>query len=333
MKGEKMPTFGEQHMNVTVLDKGIPGDAVHRFMAHVRVKTPRGLYDFIVPEEALAQAAPTFGEGESVRDTRTIQEVLRLHIRESESMRQTFKNVRDAHGEALQEGITAGLERAIEVADYRDALARGQAEAEPQCPTCKGVKRIKRFDGIGSIKCPDCGSEPAPQRCEHGVWKADHCYACEAKRDLAARGAEPAQAKVTVQLNSIEIQTLLHDRFGVSSVTGLADIAWFTDQLNKLIAAHVANARAADAQQNDEPIRVTRSEQDRADDEEQERLRAAQQPSVGELRALVEKWQEIAEHGEKTPVTDNFNFRCAMERCAAELEAALRERRAPSLGK
>src|SRR5882724_6476158 len=56
-------------------------------------------------------------------DTRKIQEVLRLHISSSESMRQTFNNVGDKHGEALQEGITAGLERAIEVADYRAAPA------------------------------------------------------------------------------------------------------------------------------------------------------------------------------------------------------------------
>jgi len=39
---------------------------------------------------------------------------------------------------------------------------------------------------------------------------------------------------------------------------------------------------------------------------------------------LVERWEQIAEHGEGTPATDNFYFRCAMERCAAELKAALR---------
>jgi len=36
---------------------------------------------------------------------------------------------------------------------------------------------------------------------------------------------------------------------------------------------------------------------------------------------LVERWEQIAEHGEGTPATDNFYFRCAMERCAAELKA------------
>jgi len=36
---------------------------------------------------------------------------------------------------------------------------------------------------------------------------------------------------------------------------------------------------------------------------------------------LVERWEKIAEHGEGTPATDNFYFRCAMERCAAELKA------------
>ena len=39
---------------------------------------------------------------------------------------------------------------------------------------------------------------------------------------------------------------------------------------------------------------------------------------------LVERWEQIAEHGEGTPATDNFYFRCAMERCAAELKATLR---------
>src|SRR6266404_8587001 len=39
---------------------------------------------------------------------------------------------------------------------------------------------------------------------------------------------------------------------------------------------------------------------------------------------LVERWEKIAEHGEGTPATDNFYFRCAMERCAAELKAILR---------
>src|SRR5882672_8196566 len=39
---------------------------------------------------------------------------------------------------------------------------------------------------------------------------------------------------------------------------------------------------------------------------------------------LVERWEQIAEDGEGTPATDNFYFRCAMERCAAELKATFR---------
>jgi hypothetical protein len=41
------------------------------------------------------------------------------------------------------------------------------------------------------------------------------------------------------------------------------------------------------------------------------------------MAELVTKWAEIAEHGEQTPMTDSFNFRCGMERCAAELEAVM----------
>lgn len=43
-------------LHVTVLERGLPGDAVHQFMAHVRINTPHGLYDFVVPEAALADA-------------------------------------------------------------------------------------------------------------------------------------------------------------------------------------------------------------------------------------------------------------------------------------
>src|SRR5258706_14113476 len=45
---------------------------------------------------------------------------------------------------------------------------------------------------------------------------------------------------------------------------------------------------------------------------------------------LVERWEQTAEHGEGTPATDNFYFRCAMERCAAELKAAFRATPSPA---
>jgi hypothetical protein len=41
------------------------------------------------------------------------------------------------------------------------------------------------------------------------------------------------------------------------------------------------------------------------------------------LRRLAFAWEHIAENGDATPVTDSFNFRCGMERCAAELRAEL----------
>src|SRR5467141_670981 len=51
------------------------------------------------------------------------------------------------------------------------------------------------------------------------------------------------------------------------------------------------------------------------------RLATAPPEQAGQL---VERWEKIAEHGEGTPATDNFYFRCPMERCAAELKAAFR---------
>lgn len=44
-------------LRVQVLQRGVPGDAVHPTMAHVRVATERGLYDFVVPEAALVPAS------------------------------------------------------------------------------------------------------------------------------------------------------------------------------------------------------------------------------------------------------------------------------------
>ena len=43
------------------------------------------------------------------------------------------------------------------------------------------------------------------------------------------------------------------------------------------------------------------------------------------LNAHEQKWAEIAENGEGTPMTDSFQFRCGMERCAAELRAILEQ--------
>jgi hypothetical protein len=41
------------------------------------------------------------------------------------------------------------------------------------------------------------------------------------------------------------------------------------------------------------------------------------------LADLIAKWEHIAEHGDGTPLTGTFEFRCAMDRCAAELKLAV----------
>lgn len=53
-------------------------------------------------------------------DRRSIQEVLRLHIFSAESMRDTFRRMGQRENVRLYDGIIAGLEAAIGVADFRD---------------------------------------------------------------------------------------------------------------------------------------------------------------------------------------------------------------------
>jgi len=75
-------------------------------------------------------------------------------------MRQVYKNIGDKHGETLQEGITAGLERAIEVADYRDTLAPvAPANERIWCRNCgKSVSSPVPKDTIvrAYVECPEC---------------------------------------------------------------------------------------------------------------------------------------------------------------------------------
>lgn len=55
------------------------------------------------------------------KDKRPIQEVLRLHVKSCQSMADTYERMGDKEQRKFQEGMVAGLERAIEVADYRDS--------------------------------------------------------------------------------------------------------------------------------------------------------------------------------------------------------------------
>jgi len=62
---------------------------------------------------------------------------------------------------------------------------------------------------------------------------------------IASLAGQPATPPTPREgLNASEIMALLNWRFGVSSVTGEADVAWLTEQLNKLVA-HKASGRAA----------------------------------------------------------------------------------------
>lgn len=56
-----------------------------------------------------------------MKDARKIQEVLQLHVDSAESMRDTYKRVGDQDGVIFERGMIAGLQRAIEVANYMDA--------------------------------------------------------------------------------------------------------------------------------------------------------------------------------------------------------------------
>lgn len=56
-----------------------------------------------------------------MKDARKIQEVLRLHVRSARSMYETYERLSDVDGCRYEKGVIDGLERAIEVADYREA--------------------------------------------------------------------------------------------------------------------------------------------------------------------------------------------------------------------
>lgn len=69
-----------------------------------------------------ALAAPLSASEAQPPDTRTIQQVLKLHIASSESMESTYRNTANSDMVQWQEGFTEGLKRAIEVADNMPLL-------------------------------------------------------------------------------------------------------------------------------------------------------------------------------------------------------------------
>lgn len=75
--------------------------------------------DYLEQLKVEADWAGTYLSGDGTE--RTIQDVLRLHVNSSQSMWETFCRVGTPEEQEYQRGVTAGLRRAIEVADVRAA--------------------------------------------------------------------------------------------------------------------------------------------------------------------------------------------------------------------
>jgi hypothetical protein len=85
------------------------------------------------------------------------------------------------------------------------------------------------------------------------LWLGAWAQMCDAERNVMRQGAEGVHKLLAARrepgsdaLNEVEVATLLHLKFGVSSVTGAEDVAWLTDQLNKLLAVKRAEPGPGD---------------------------------------------------------------------------------------
>jgi hypothetical protein len=114
------------------------------------------------------------------------------------------------------------------------------SQSEPGCKSCEesasGV--CTRHNEHGRNAAPDeQGALRETQTGKFGAWLKRWQFRIpnEAIWELKAALATPPAGKGDAEpFYDEEINTLLTGRFGVSSVTGLDDIAWFTRQLNKL---------------------------------------------------------------------------------------------------